>query len=714
MAAGAAAGAPRPGGAVSSDRPGGSPGVVDLDLDAPPGGLGPGGRARVLVVASLAGLPVGTAFLQAPPAGAGAGAALAEAARAALSGAVRVHEVERRVRDRTGGWWWTGLPAPPVTVAVCSRGDAAALRRCLAAVAALDARVAEVLVVAAAPGPGVREAAAGAGAALVETAVPGDAALRDAALRRCATDLLALVEEDRVPGPGWLAGLARHFFDPLTAATTGPELPARLGSDAEAAAWRALTAAPEARPRRLDPHRSAPLAVTTQADGNLVVRTGPLRDLGGWSLTPDGTGPPGDRDAMARLIAAGMRVVVDPGQSVRRDPPGDAAGAAARARARGLGAGAAVARMAGADGEALGVRGGIWPLTGARRGDLARETARGWAEGLRAGAGPRGPRAAVSTPRAGAMPPAQGAPAPRPRRTAAAGRPDVTVVVPTVGTRSASLERVMEALSAQTLARDRYEVVLVPNGPGAAGLTSHPLADRVVARDEGSLSGARNAGAEAAAADLVVYCDDDVVPEAGGLEAYLDAHRRSPGVLLGPYYPATVGETYVQQWVGHWWCDHFTRKYRPGHRTTFSDLAGGWIGMPRSLILGVGGFDEGFDHRARREDWEFSCRCRDAGAPFVPVPGAVAWHHYAMDTGKFLRDKVGEGYGDVLLTGRRPEVLREFWIAHLAAPGRVGGAAWRAALATGRAVTGPGRPAAERTLAVLERRGARRRWRRTL
>ncbi|MGI8506727.1 MAG: glycosyltransferase family 2 protein, partial [Solirubrobacteraceae bacterium] len=104
----------------------------------------------------------------------------------------------------------------------------------------------------------------------------------------------------------------------------------------------------------------------------------------------------------------------------------------------------------------------------------------------------------------------------------------VSVVVSTYN-RPASLARLLDSLRAQTLASDRFEVVVVDNGSGPD--TARTLEDElrrgglvlITARHELTRgpAGGRNAGWRLARAPLVAFTDDDCAPAPGWLACAL-------------------------------------------------------------------------------------------------------------------------------------------------------------------------------------------------
>jgi mycofactocin system glycosyltransferase len=126
---------------------------------------------------------------------------------------------------------------PPVTVVVPVRDRPAQLRRLLAALAQTDGVVRTVVVDDASVDPGPVAAAADAhGAELVRRPERGRAAAaRNSGLAAVDTPLVAFVDSDCVPRPGWLSPLAAHLADPrvalaaprITALRTGAQPVAR-------------------------------------------------------------------------------------------------------------------------------------------------------------------------------------------------------------------------------------------------------------------------------------------------------------------------------------------------------------------------------------------------------------------------------------------------------------------------------------------------------
>ncbi len=207
-------------------------------------------------------------------------------------------------------------PAPlPVTVVIPVRDRAAELARCLAAAG----RDYPVLVIddGSADAGAVAAACAAHGARLIRRPVTGGpAAARNTALAAVPAGLVAFLDSDCVPPPGWIAALAGHFADPLIAAVAPRIVPAASSSRPAAAS--------------LDlgqtPATVAPLTkVAYVPTAALLARRAVLGDGFDEALRYGE-----DVDLVWRLIEAGWRVRYEPAVQVAHDEPAGRAALLAR------------------------------------------------------------------------------------------------------------------------------------------------------------------------------------------------------------------------------------------------------------------------------------------------------------------------------------------------------------------------------------------------
>jgi GT2 family glycosyltransferase len=202
--------------------------------------------------------------------------------------------------------------------------------------------------------------------------------------------------------------------------------------------------------------------------------------------------------------------------------------------------------------------------------------------------------------------------------------PAVTVVVPS-HERPARLRRLLDALDAQALDPDSFDVVVVHDSPGEETdrlLAEHPIARRGALHRRrlpagtGTPARQRNVGWRLAGAPLVAFTDDDCRPEPGWLAALLESARREPGAVV---QGATVPDPLERDLMD---ATH--------HRTLRVDPPGPFgqtcnILYPRDLLERLRGFDERYT-RAGGEDTDLFWRAREAGATVVGEPTAVVNH----------------------------------------------------------------------------------------
>ncbi len=206
----------------------------------------------------------------------------------------------------------------------------------------------------------------------------------------------------------------------------------------------------------------------------------------------------------------------------------------------------------------------------------------------------------------------------------------ISVVVPTHN-RLEMLRKKLERLEQQ---EGEFEVIVVADGCSDGTLAflqqyRPPFAFSYLVTGQGYGQGqgaaaARNAGARAAQGEILLFSDDDVMPQPGWIAAHHRAHRQPRTVAVGRLLlPKVLRGTGAAELVGpkaFWW--HIT-----GNNTS----------LPRALFEEVGGYDPSFSAYGG-EDCDLGYRLMKAGMRLVFVPDAVAVHeaqaHQAYATQK--------------------------------------------------------------------------------
>ena len=237
--------------------------------------------------------------------------------------------------------------------------------------------------------------------------------------------------------------------------------------------------------------------------------------------------------------------------------------------------------------------------------------------------------------------------------------PELTVVVASHD-RPLRLRWLLNALSEQTLAPSRWEVVVCHDSAGEETdrvLTQHPLAASGRLRSTRLPAGSappganRNAAIELARADTLVFTDDDCRPPENWLEHVLAAVRRHPGaVIQGAVAPDPDEQAML-------------RSAHPRSQS-FADVPRPWaeccnIVYPRELVEAAGGFVEDV---LAGEDAELCRRVQAGGARYVGDPNMLTYHGVEEGTALDAVRDAGR-WGDLaLLLKRHPDLRRELYL----------------------------------------------------
>lgn len=221
-------------------------------------------------------------------------------------------------------------------------------------------------------------------------------------------------------------------------------------------------------------------------------------------------------------------------------------------------------------------------------------------------------------------------------------RPGVSVVVPFAGDAAAAQAAVGVLLSLATEPGD--ELILADNS-GVARTTSAIIV--VNATAERSPAHARNAGAERARNEWILFLDADCLPARDLLDAFFARDVADDvGALAGEVRPAPGGETVAARYgAARSFLSqeaHLAHPYRP--RAVAANLL-----VRRAAFEQVGGFYEGV--RAA-EDTDFSWRLQQAGWRIELRPGAVVEHRYRTTVRDLRRQWRGYAAGRAWLARR--------------------------------------------------------------
>jgi GT2 family glycosyltransferase len=226
-------------------------------------------------------------------------------------------------------------------------------------------------------------------------------------------------------------------------------------------------------------------------------------------------------------------------------------------------------------------------------------------------------------------------------------KPAVTVVIPARDA-AAVLPATLAALAGD-------DVVVVDNGSrDATAEIARAHGARVVAEPRRSRARARNAGARAATADVLLFLDADCVPRPGWSEAMRRAIAEGADLAGGPIEWRTSEQPNAVERFDALW------RLRPARA-----IAEGWTGtgnlaIRRDLFERLGGFDPSFVHAG--EDVDLSRRAVAAGARLVLAEDAVVSHAAERTRRGLLRRAFRHGHANAQLRRRfGPQAGRVYW-----------------------------------------------------
>jgi GT2 family glycosyltransferase len=140
-----------------------------------------------------------------------------------------------------------------------------------------------------------------------------------------------------------------------------------------------------------------------------------------------------------------------------------------------------------------------------------------------------------------------------------------------------------------------------------------------------SIPQAMNRALVEAGAPIVLFLDDDIIPDTNLVEAHATAHRRFPGMLIAGrvIQPWDEGKDYSHDAHFHFACPV---------PQTINEFMGGNFSISIANALSIGGFDENFVKVAYQFEAEFAHRWRSNNGCIYYEPKA-AIHHLKVSVG---------------------------------------------------------------------------------
>lgn len=235
--------------------------------------------------------------------------------------------------------------------------------------------------------------------------------------------------------------------------------------------------------------------------------------------------------------------------------------------------------------------------------------------------------------------------------------PCCSVIVP-VYNGAATIEQCLHALANQSTPANDYELIIVDDGSRdetvarieawAAGRPEIHL--RLLQQANAGPAAARNTGAQAANAPLLLFTDADCAPAPNWIATMLAALSQPDVAGVKGVY-----RTQQQAWVARFVQAEYEDRYdRMRVRPTIDFIDTYAAGYRREIFLAQGGFDA---RLIACEDQELSFRLVKQGHKLHFVPAAWVEHQHVESVRNYARRKFHIGYWKALLTRWHPDRL---------------------------------------------------------
>jgi GT2 family glycosyltransferase len=223
----------------------------------------------------------------------------------------------------------------------------------------------------------------------------------------------------------------------------------------------------------------------------------------------------------------------------------------------------------------------------------------------------------------------------------------ISVVVPTYA-RPERLQHLLGALREQQFASQEFEVIVVDDGSPADACPEPQWFSgnmQLLRQMRQGPAAARNHGVRHARGALMVFTDDDCLPEPQWLDALWHAYQKAPDALLGGQtfngLPANAYSSAAESLL-HFFDEDEQARGEPPALFASNNLA-----CDREALLSLGGFDTAYSLAAGED----RALCRDwsrAGRPLHRVLGARILHFHDHSLRSFWKQQYNYGRGAAL------------------------------------------------------------------
>lgn len=235
--------------------------------------------------------------------------------------------------------------------------------------------------------------------------------------------------------------------------------------------------------------------------------------------------------------------------------------------------------------------------------------------------------------------------------------PDFSIIIPAYNS-TAWLPHCLKAVQQQTIDRARYEIIVVDDGSidhtvsTAQEILKGNSFARVITVPHGGPAAARNAGAQIAQGELILFTDSDCEPAPDWIQT-LTAAFQEPAVVGAKGVYRTQQRSLVARFVQQ----EYQVKYDQMRQLKAIDFIDTYsAAYRREAFLTNGGFDETFT-TASVEDQEFSFRLASRGYRLVFAPNAIVFHQHDASPQEYFRRKFHIGFWKAYVLRLHPDKI---------------------------------------------------------
>jgi glycosyltransferase involved in cell wall biosynthesis len=248
-------------------------------------------------------------------------------------------------------------------------------------------------------------------------------------------------------------------------------------------------------------------------------------------------------------------------------------------------------------------------------------------------------------------------------------RKKISVIVPTHN-RKEILKRTISSLLQQSLSPEDYQIVVIDDGSTDGtgemmGLNfKKELDDRIcyLSQPNQGPNGARNLGIASASGDILLFINDDTIPDDRLLELHQNEHATYPedpvSILGQVMWSNQQSVTPLMKWLDHGG-PLFSFYKISGHREVpWHFFVTSNVSVKKKFLSVIGPFDE--DFREAHDDTEFAWRAKRYGMRLIYCEDALTFHVHPQTFDKVINKMVLVGEMTSLLLHKYPELMGHF------------------------------------------------------